>query len=96
MNNRREYITDWEGIVISITHANKYCGVIEHLEIRSIDPPKALLPITETGYRSHFISEGTLDTYDSPLAYVLAWLEYEADKPEWKAQELAARQYTLF
>ena len=90
------YEIEWDGIRISILYTHKRWGVIEHLEIRSIDPLNAPLPITETGYRSHFIPEQELEGFDSPLDYVLAWLEHEAVKPEWQAQKLAARQYSLF
>lgn len=34
--------------------------------------------------------------YDTAEAFVVAWLEAEADSKEWKAKELAAQQMSLF
>jgi hypothetical protein len=31
-----------------------------------------------------------------PVAFVLAWLDHEAEDAAWKAQQAAARQLTLF
>ncbi len=90
------YEFEWSGIRISLQHVHKYCGVIEHLEIRTIDPEKAPLPITSTGYKSHFVAESSFHAYGSPLDYVLAWLNAEAGKPEWQKQKEVANQYSLF
>ncbi len=92
----KNYEIEWEGIKISIAHTHKRWGVIEHLEIRSIDPPKAPLPITGTGYTSSFMEEERLNQYASPIDYVRQWLEHEAAKPEWKSKQVNSRQYSLF
>ena len=44
--------------------------VISHIEIRTIAPEKAALPITETGYKSHFTPNGNVDNYKTPVAFV--------------------------
>jgi len=90
------YDFEWSGIRILLRHVHNYCGVIEHLEIRTIDPEKAPLPITETGYKSHFIDESDLNEYGSALDYVLAWLDDGAANPEWQKQKDVASQYSLF
>lgn len=41
-------------IEIEITLKPDYFKDVAHLEIRSIAPERATLPITATGYRSHF------------------------------------------
>lgn len=92
----KNYEIEWEGINISITHTHKCWGVIEHLEIRSIDPAKTPLPITDTGYTSRFMTEEQLKQYASPIKFVREWLDYEAKKPKWKASQEKARQYSLF
>jgi len=94
--NTKTYEFEWHGIRISLMHTHKKWGVIEHLEIRSIDPKGAALPFTDTGYRSHFMREEDLNEYGSPLEFVLAWLDNEANQPHWKRQELKSRQYSLF
>ncbi len=65
-----------------------------HLQVRSRD--NVPLPITQTGYRSHFTSSAAVTSAGGPVAYALAWLATEADTPEWRAHEAAANQLTLF
>ena len=51
MSNITEFELDWEGIKILIKHTHKAWGVIEHIELHSIDPPEAELPMTDTELR---------------------------------------------
>jgi hypothetical protein len=66
-----------------------------HLEIESIAPERASLPITVTGYRSHFTSPEIVAAYGGPVAYVEAWLETESQAPNWRSSEQEKRQFTL-
>jgi hypothetical protein len=67
-----------------------------HLEIESITPERAPLPITETGYRSHFTSPDAVAACGGPVAFVEAWLETESQAPDWRIEEQARRQaFTL-
>lgn len=87
----------WRGIEIEATYTPRKWGVIAHLEIRSIAPERAWLPITSTGYRSHFHQPGTVEALGGDVvAQVIAWLDEEAAKPEWLADVEAGRQGTLF
>jgi len=53
------YTTHWRGIDIEIGYAvESCCSDFSHLEFRSVNPSMARLPMTETGYRSHFHSKG--------------------------------------
>jgi hypothetical protein len=67
-----------------------------HLEVQRVAPEWAMLPITETGYRSHFLPRGTAENAGGPVAYVKAWLEEAAKAPDWKRREAASRQPSLF
>lgn len=67
-----------------------------HLEIESIAPERAHLPITETGYRSHFTSFETVAAYGGLVAFVEAWLETESQAPDWRREEQQRRQLPLF
>ncbi|WP_444994756.1 hypothetical protein [Aliikangiella sp. IMCC44359] len=97
MNNQViEYQLIWNGITIEITHTHKRWGVIEHLDIRVIEPEDSILPITNTGYKSHHIDESYLAEFKSPVEYVQEWLEYEAKQPKWKRYQEESRQYSLF
>src|SRR5208282_1849406 len=64
---------------------------LAHLEVRSIHPQDAPLPITETGYRSHFIAASAVGAAGGPAAYVDAWLTAEGDSPAWRERDQAAR-----
>lgn len=56
----------------------------------------APLPMTETGYRSHFLPAAAVVEASAPVAYVRAWLDHEARSPAWRQRADAARQMTLF
>lgn len=87
----------WRGIQIEATYSPVKWGAIAHLEIRSIEPPSAPLPITETGYRSHFHPCGTVEANDGDVvAQIRAWLDEEAAKPAWRRYAEASRQGELF
>ncbi|MDI1228253.1 MAG: hypothetical protein PSY14_11270 [bacterium] len=51
---------EWDGITISIHWEPQWLNSdtydVAHFDIHSIQPAKAALPITETGYLSHFTS----------------------------------------
>ena len=93
--------THWNGIEIEIWWNADYLVYddrthMAHLEVVSVSPKRAPLPITETGYRSHFTPKAALDGYDSAEAFVEAWLDHESRSPEWKAYDHASRQLSLF
>ena len=91
------YRFHWKGIEIEAIYTPLKWGVIAHLEIRSTAPDRARLPITSTGYSSHFHQPGTIEAHGGDVvAQVTAWLEEEAQKPEWKAYTSANRQGELF
>lgn len=54
------------------------------------------LPITSSGYRSHFMDSSHLDNYDSILDYVSQWLDHEAQSKQWKAYISDRSQLKLF
>lgn len=93
----------WNGVRIAISYEPRWLSLSDdygldtaHLEIEAIAPERAMLPITETGYRSHFTTAATVDGYGGPVAFVRAWLDEEAAAPAWKQHVAAARQLTLF
>ena len=86
---------DWRGVTIRIVfRKRRWNSDFDHLEITAIND--AEIPITETGYRSHFLPDGVVEEHGGPEAYVIAWLDHEADKDEWKQKVDAARQLCLF
>lgn len=57
---------------------------------------EAALPITETGYRSHFLTPQEVERAGGPVALVVAWLNEAARNKGWKEAEEKARQLNLF
>jgi hypothetical protein len=96
------FALDWEGIALSVTfcpdwsasYREIYGSPMAHLEIRSIDGQP--LPVTETGYRSHFINAELIDAEGGAAAFVRAWLDHEARSPQWKAAKAKQQQLSLF
>lgn len=89
------YRFTWQGIKIEATYTP--LRSMAHLAIQSIKPENALLPITETGYRSHFHPPGTIEAHGGDVVtQVIAWLDEEAAKPAWKQFVESSRQYRLF
>ena len=91
----------WQGIEISITYKpNPFNlsseSVIAHFEIKALSPIGTQLPITETGYRSHYLHPDCVGEFDSPINYVCAWLDHEAKKPQWQTYLASMHQMNLF
>lgn len=93
---------DWNGISVEVSWEPSWLSqpenhyAIGHLQLRSVAPERAPLPVTETGYRSLFINPQAVMDEGGPLAFVGAWLDCEARNPEWRAQQESARQFALF
>lgn len=87
----------WRGIRIEVRYEPEWLGdYMSHLSIETIEPARSILPITETGYRSHFVEPGVIEMHGGPAAYVLAWLDDAAKDALWIERDLAARQFSLF
>ena len=100
---KTRYEIDWKNPVTSetvrlrITHARDYLSQgTDHLEIQSIKPDKAPLPITATGYLSHFIAPLDLINAGGPVTFVTAWIEREASGKAWTKTATAKAQGDLF
>jgi len=85
------YEADWMGM--SERHSQ---FATAHLEIEAIEPRMQALPVTETGYRSHFVANGIVEQAGGPVAYAREWLDHAAKAPVWKRQQEASRQLSLF
>lgn len=73
---------EWRGISIEITHTpQRFGGPFDHIELRAAEK----LPVSETGYRSHFIHPDELTLFKGPEDFVRQWLE-TAVTPEWEAE----------
>ncbi len=106
MDRERTIITeavDWRGITLTVTYEPHWLGIEDEvglavacLRIEAIALRRAPLPITETGYRSHFTSPDVVAAAGGHVAFVLDWLDEAAKSPQWRARESVARQLSLF
>lgn len=101
----KEYQTltiEWRKVAITVRHCKDWSkghfninGTrMTHTEIINIDNDP--LPITSTGYKSHFMDSTHLDNYDGILDYVTQWLDHEAQSKQWKAYVVDKSQLKLF
>ncbi len=91
------YIFDWRGITIEAVYDPQKWEDAAHLEVQSIMPPKAPLPITETGYLSYFHPIGSIEESGMSVVETLTfWLNERSRTKAWKAYEAASRQGDLF
>ncbi len=82
-----KHTTTWRGIALEITFTPEKFGLVDHIEI--ITEGRAPLPVTETGYRSHFIPAGTMASHGGAVAFVTAWLEHDAARTGWSGAQLS-------
>lgn len=101
--HKSRYEIDWrnpvtnETVRIRITHSRDYLSSgSDHIEVESITPKKAPLPITETGYRWHFLAALELINAGGPVTFVTAWIEQEAKGKAWTKVAAAKAQGDLF
>lgn len=73
-----------------------YGHKLAHLEIETIESDRAPLPVTQTGYRSHFTDAEEVAEAGGPVPYTAALLDAAAEDPAWQEREAAARQISLF
>ena len=77
----------WRNVQIEITFTPDAFCMVDHIELRIGN--KALLPVTETGYRSHFMNKGTVAAHGGACAFVTAWLDHEAKRTSWNNDQLS-------
>jgi hypothetical protein len=101
--NKSRYEIDWRDPVsgatvrVRITHSRDYLSVgRDHIEVESLTPKQSALPITETGYRSHFLTPLELINVGGPVTFVTAWLDAQAKSKDWQKRQTAPQQGDLF
>jgi len=77
----------WRGIALEITFTPEKFGLVDHIEIKT--GGRTPLPVTETGYRSHYIPAGAVAAHGGAVAFVTAWLEHEAARTGWSGAQLS-------
>lgn len=77
----------WRGIRIEINFTPNWLRSSDHIEIET--DGRTPLPVTETGYRSHFAPIGTVEAEGGAVAFVTAWLDHEAKRMGWSGAQLS-------
>ena len=73
----------WRGVEVEIRYEENWLNTgLTHIEIEA--QPRTPLPVTETGYRSHFIDPEALADFESVAAFVRFWLDTAAK--DWDGQ----------
>jgi hypothetical protein len=86
----------WQGIEIEATYCPLRWKTIAHLEIRSANPPRSALPISETGYLSWFHQPNTIEASGLTVeAFVRTQLDEAASASEWRRHLEQNRQLSL-
>ena len=84
----------WRGKKIEVTYDPRSFAGYAHLQVRSQHGKP--LPITETGYRSHFAHPVDVDQLGGPASYVESWLDVMAETKAWRRAERDGVQLALF
>ncbi len=104
MENKETIPLNWSGIEIEVIFKRSYSEIYEkiygyvlsHIEIRSVRPHHAPLPITDTGFRSIFMTEPEVLEHGGAVNLVLSLLEERAKSEAWTKANEKAKQYQLF
>ena len=99
---KREFTFVWEGIAIDVAYTPDYSPAfgkiygwtLAHLSIKR--QGKGQIPISETGYKSHFTNAANIEEMGGPETYVQEWLNEEKSSEAWQSYIAKARQLTLF
>lgn len=95
--DRHVYIIEWQGVSVELTYWPLKWNTISHLTVAVVEPTGAPLPITETGFKSHFFApSGEALTKAEVVALVVEWLDEAAQSPKWLKHVEASRQGELF
>ena len=92
----------WQGIVIEVEYEPNWLSSLPgpygyaHLDIYAIYPERAPWPITETGYRSHFLRPGEVEDHGGLEGFVRAWLDAAAKSKKWQTYLAKTQQLSLF
>ena len=88
----------WLDVTFRVRHTPDYIiKGTDHIELIVIAPKREQLPITETGYLSHFTTDSKqVPNAKAGLAFLLDWIEREAKTKRWQKLDCKRRQLDLF
>ncbi len=87
----------WQHVIFRVRHTPNYIITgTDHLELIVIAPKREPLPITATGYLSHFVVDKSIRNAKAGLVFFLDWIEREAQTRVWQKADNKRRQLDLF
>ena len=87
----------WQHVTFRVRHTPDYIlKGTDHIELIVIAPKREPLPITETGYLSHFVIDSSVPNAKAGLAFFLEWINQEAKTRRWQKLDCKRRQLDLF
>lgn len=86
----------WRHVRCKVIETPDYFAGQTHLELHAIAARDVPLPITQTGYRSHFIAAQALVAAGGAVAFFTAWMDAEAQSRSYRNAEFRWRQGELF
>ena len=75
---RIQYTKSW-----GTSHEELYGVALDHIELQVLSPD-SVLPVTKTGYRSHFVTRNLIDERGGYVGYVQMWLDTVAEEKGWR------------
>lgn len=86
----------WREWPLEVRHTPDYLiAGTDHLEVIVKAPKDAPIPITSTGYRSHFLPPELIAEAGGAASFVIRWLDSEASTKAWSRIETSWRQLEL-
>jgi hypothetical protein len=94
----------WNGIAFRVTHTPDYLVMgADHIEIETIrpaachpQPRRPPLPITETGYLSHFLRNKSVADARAARTFFLEWIARQTASPAYRKKQAMGDQLDLF
>jgi hypothetical protein len=85
----------WEGRTIRLSYTPRYFASVDHVEVEALDGQP--LPITDTGYRSHFFGPVVPAlSLEEVRVMVIAMLDEAAAGKKWQDYLELSKQLSLF
>lgn len=83
------FVLDYHSVSVRVDYEPDWCSVIDHLTLRSISPEKQPLPVSDTGFKSHFLNRADIVSAGGVQSWVIAFLDWGAKENEsWGQQSL--------
>ena len=91
-----DWSDQWLTARIRVTFTKAWSTGFDHVEIRSIAADGQALPITDTGYRSHFSPAGTFEDLTDAVEATKQWLAEKSVNRKWRDYIRDGVQHDLF